>query len=311
MSIFRITMKISTAFKQPPLSLKSFSLSIALLGLAAAAQAQSYWQSTSSTDPSVAGNWGAPVPTLGAVNADGIFDNGSADIIYTAAFGTTTFGTSAGASGGLIWQGAFFTQNAFRLTGGTVNFSGALSADGGSESVWIGNGGSSVGTITITGGNMNVLNGTILGRDEGYGYLSISNGSYKTGAFNSSYGMFIGGAGGILSSANSNGTGLVTIGNGGALTLTTAAVNPFSFAGVNAEALNTSTSFLNFTTDSTGSLTLNLSTATSGASYFNNLIANGFVQIGGSIVTDSSLFTINTSNLSAATLGLLVPEPST
>jgi hypothetical protein len=274
------------------------AVNIFAFGILSTAHAQYSWTGSTSSDPNVASNWASSyVPTLGATNNDGLWTSTSVALNY-APITTTTFGTSGGNFNGLSWlgQGANETVN---VTQGTLNFKGAFFNDGGTESIWIGNGNYRSATLAINGGYVMVLNGTLLGRDTSTGALSISNGSFTTGAFNSSVGVYLG------TPFGGGGTGTITVGNAGRFTVLGAATDPLIFgATLKASATNTSSSYINFTSASTGSIVLNLSSATLGSGYFSSLVANGYVKINGAVDANVAHYSINTTNLSAATLAL-------
>jgi hypothetical protein len=264
------------------------------------AQAQWFTWAGTNSNPALAGNWSGTAPTFGAVNTSGLLDYGGyATLNYGVAQGTTTIGTSSGATyAGLSWIGYNGTAT-IQVSGGTLNLNGAFSNDGGTESVWFGNAGT--GNLTVNGGTMNVLNGTIIGRG-GSGMLSVANGTFTTGTFSSTAGVMLGGVSGAT------GTGTITIGNGGQFVLAAAVANPFIFGGSStAGNANQTSCYLNFTPGSSGNITLNLSSATLGAAYYTNLIINGYVEIGGYWDTKPSDYVINTANLSAATLAVYYP----
>jgi len=277
----------------------AFFLAVALL-IPTGVQAQWFTWIGTNSDPALAGNWSATVPTFGATNASGLLmAGGHSTLIYSNAQGTTTIGTSSGASfAGLSWIGYSSGTATVQVFGGILNLNGAFSNDSGLESVWLGNGGPT-GNMTVNGGTVSVLNGMVIGRNNSSGTLSIASGSFTAGRFSTAYGTLVGGASG------QTGTGTITIGNGGQFILSGAATNPFVFHGsLIASAANTSSSYVNFTAGASGSITLNLTNATLGAAYYTNLIANGYVEINGVVVSNIANYVINTSNLSAATLSL-------
>jgi len=199
------------------------SLSVATLFAIAliipsSAKAQWFTWIGTNSNPALAGNWSGTPPTFGATNASGILDyNASyATLNYGAAQGTTTIGTSSGASfNGLSWIGYNVTATV-QVSGGILNLNGAFSNDGGIESVWFGNGGTC--NFSVNGGTVNVLNGSIIGRGSS-GTISVTNGTFSTGRFSSAYGVMVGGASGYA------GTGTITIGNGGQFILSDRSVS--------------------------------------------------------------------------------------
>jgi hypothetical protein len=296
------------------------AVAAALLGVVGSAHGQAYsWQGSTGAnpnDPTNSANYtGTPPMFNGATNASGSFwtKDGSSTMIYSSAQGTTTFsGTGANSLTWLGWNTAGGTggtagQQTVQVTGGTLNLNGSFTNDTGTEGLWVGNSGTTTGGfLTINGGNVSVANGTLIGRGGAVGLLSISNGSFSTGAFSTAVGMYIG--------ANFSGTGAgtLTIQNAGQFTLTATANDPFVFGTALASTAHAGTTdYVNFTTGSTGKITLNLSSATLGTSYFNTLITNGYVEIGGVVDTTPADYAIDTSNLAASTLQLAVPEPST
>ena len=297
------------------------AITVALLGAVASAHGQAFqWNGSagaSPNDPTNAANWnGGTVPTYNANNAAGSFwtRDGSSSLIYSAAQGTTTFsGTGSNSLTWLGWNsaggvGGTAGQATTHVTGGTLNLNGSFSNDGGTEGLWVGNSNvTTLSTLAINGGNVSVANGTVIGRNTAVGLLSVANGTFTTGAFSSAVGMYIGSTLG----GGTPGAGTLTVGNAGQLTLTATAADPFVFGTALASTAHAGTTdYVNFTTGSTGRITLNLSGATLGANYYGNLITNGYVEIGGVVDTRLADYTINTSNLAAATLSLPVPEPS-
>jgi len=292
-------------------SLSVAALFALALFLPTGAHAQFYeWQGSAgagSNDPANSANWNGTPPTFGgSVTGSLLTGPGSSDMIYSSAQGTTTF--SGGSLNGLTWAGwsaitgygGTAGQTTIQVTGGILSLNGNFSNDGGTESVWLGNGGGTA-YLTLSGGTVNVANSMIIGRDSATGYLTIGNASFNTGIFSSSYGTMVGG----LSGGTGLGNGVLTIQNGGQFTLSGASADPFLFHGsLIASAANTSSSYLNFAAGSTGHITMNLSSATLGATYYTNLIVHGYVENGGAVDTNLSDYIINTTNLSAATLSL-------
>jgi hypothetical protein len=192
----------------------------------------------------VPGNY---APAIGIINNGGLWTTSAIPLNYSPTT-TTTFGISSGAYNGLSWLGKG-SNSTVNVTAGNLNFNGACPNDSGKESIWIGNGGH-VANLAINGGCVQVLNGTLIGRDTSTGNLSISNGSFTTGAFNASVGTYLGAPFG-----SSTGVGTITLGNDGRFALLGTAADPLVFGGnLVASVTNTSLSYVNFTTGSTGSL---------------------------------------------------------
>jgi hypothetical protein len=293
---------------------KHKSLFIALtifasLAAAGSAHAQNFWQGTT-TDITAPSNWsGGNVPAFGTSTATAGFitAGGTANMIYTAAQGTTTF-TDVGGYEGLAWISAYGGAQTTEVTGGTLNLNGLFGNDGGNESLWVANGPGVIGTLAITGGSVSTGYGVLIGRDTSTGALSISNGSFTAGAFSTAVGTYIG-----APFSGGAGTATLTLDNGGQFTMTASVTDPFSFGTALASTPNPGTTdYIDFTTGSTGKITLNLSGATLGTSYFNDLVTNGYVEIGGTPDTTVGDYVINTTDPTAASLSLAgaVPEPS-
>jgi hypothetical protein len=296
-----------------------FAVTAALLGVVASAHGQAYsWQGStgaSPNDPTNSANYVGSVPTFnGAPNTTGSFwtKDGSSAMVYGTAQGTTTFsGSGANSLTWLGWNtgggaGGTAGQQTTQVTGGTLNLSGSYTGDPGTVGLWIGNSTQSTAvTLAINGGAVNVANGTIIGRDGANGALSIASGSFSTGAYSAGVGMYIGN-----NFSGSTGTGVLTLGNGGQYTLGAAASEPLEFGALTATGTTNTTDFINFTTGSTGKMTLNLSAASEGAAYYTDLITDGFVEVNGAVDKNVGDYAI-TGTTAADTLQLAVPEPST
>ena len=279
------------------------------------AQAQTFSGAVSS-DPTVAGNYSTGAPpafgtTITATTTLTIKNVGHNDFVYSSSLGTTVFD-------GYLYDSSTNNGNGlgtFDITGGSVSFGGTKTASGNQNSIADGILNVSGGTITFLNGNTGDNDSLWFGNSNGPGTANVTGGTIITqngllldrdgttsGTVNISSGLF-----------NVEGTTGTTFGKKATINLSggtfeESASNTLGFTTANGAGV---TSYINFTLNSTGVLSLFDATT----SYLTALVTSGDIFSNG--VQDKNLgdFAIagnDSGNPGQGTLELAtVPEPST